>query len=298
MHHLAPLQQFTKPRLGYAGWQSSLRANRLAANILHVGHCEHRGITWLVRNLCNARNKTVSNNLDVIICILLWSTQVHITRVTSCEGGCPLQEIILALPTLNTDWRGRAIVVGKMSELAHKVTPINASVLTRIPTLLTCKLCGPQEIHSLLRDVIACRANGICELRLVHNVAPLRVQFAKRSPKGLTIVKQRIDQCLGDMAHMALLCLVVHATNIHFSSKHQICKLLKGESALAILVNGTDQHPALMLVNLDTHLVKHLLQVLGEGKAGLRQRAILEDAHQARPARITLLHDFAQPTHA
>mmetsp|Transcript_6663 Transcript_6663/g.24903 ORF Transcript_6663/g.24903 Transcript_6663/m.24903 type:complete len:701 (+) Transcript_6663:954-3056(+) len=294
--HLPVLQQLPQPLPRDPGRQRPLDPHGLVLNVFHILRCQHRSLPGLVEQGRRTWYKLVGDDDHGVGGILVWPAQIRLPRVALRQREGPLQQVVLTLASLQADWRRRPVVVAEVGELAHEISPIHFPVVD--VALLVGKHGRPQKLDSLLRHVVASRPECVVELGLADLVPPVRVQLTEGVPQLRAIGEQAIHQGSGDMRHVAILSLVIATAHLEVRAQDQVRELLEVDGTLAVLVASSDEQTALALIDLDPHLVKHHLNVLREGEAGLLEAAVFEDAHEPGPAGVALLQHLPQAPHA
>mmetsp|Transcript_16749 Transcript_16749/g.46068 ORF Transcript_16749/g.46068 Transcript_16749/m.46068 type:complete len:407 (-) Transcript_16749:663-1883(-) len=294
--HGAVLQQLPEARLRDPLRQGPLRACGLGADVLDVVLRQLRCVAGPMRHPVLPVAELASDDLHVVVLVLVRPVQVEVREAATRERGRALQEVVLALPALHAAGRRGAVVVREVRQLAHETAPVDALVLD-VRLFLARELRGPEEFNGLVRDVVAGSPQGRGELLLADEVAPLRVQLAEGLAELVAVLQDAVDQRLRSVADVALLGLVHLPADVDARPVDQVAELLKGDCPLAVLVHGPDEQLALLPADHDAHLVEDLLQVVREHEPPLRQRAVPEHVHEPRPAGVALANDLLQPLH-
>mmetsp|Transcript_42041 Transcript_42041/g.116083 ORF Transcript_42041/g.116083 Transcript_42041/m.116083 type:complete len:666 (-) Transcript_42041:36-2033(-) len=294
----ALLEQLAKPGLGDLLIQRAVGAGRFHPEVFHVVFGEEGRVAGLVRQVGLSMCELVRDDAHFVLGVLFGPVEVQagIGEVTAGDRRGALEEVVLPLPALDAARRRRAVRVRELSELAHEAAPINTAVV-EVLSILPLKLRRPEELDSLVRDVVASRAEGVAELFLADQVSSLRVDFAEGLAELLAVCYEAIYEVLRDMPHVTLLRLMRGTAHTNPLAKNEVGELFETHRPLVVLVHSLDQHVALVIRDFDAHLVKYCLEVFGKDVALLREGAVPEHAHKPWPTGVALLHHLPNTLH-
>jgi hypothetical protein len=113
----------------------------------------------------------------------------------------------------------------------------------------------------LASDVVQARRHGVGELLLVDYVASFRVNLEEKTLQLRETRREPEQHVTRNVTHMAFLRLSRRSSDLDVRSIDHIRKLVEGDSAFVVLVDGLDEHLTLTACDLQSHLVENKLKV-------------------------------------